>query len=859
MTLFERIGPEGRKILAAAEANAKRMLHDYVGTEHLVASLVEAVTESRDAAVLPAPGALWDEVRVHVGKRPPTREESLPFTDRLREVMGEAGASAQRDGRSSATPADLAQALGEHLNSGAHLVLAAAGADPDDALTVLAEVEPEDLNLRPPGDSAGTAHMARGKSTQSFQSPPSQRRYSLKASWDEAPSRIVNEQGHRATPEETQPAGERDRTRTKPPADAEADADFDAESIELPPSAVLGEGSVLERPAQEALPWLLTVEGHLRWAYRLGALDPGEKIRVESTASLAKAVADIEGVLCTQPPQQLGGWLAIDACASGERLREHLRDAAAGRIDHMGPERCVQLIAEAAETLQRLHERGLTYGAVSPENLVLDRGAKRVLLMSLPILGDGPPLSAPSNSNRYTAPERFVGVLTPAADQFALAIVALEMFNAGTAAALTGPVQAVLDRATRQRPDERFDSLRAFGQALTHAVRQEAPLTASDRLERMRLSWRYALGPAIIFAICGYLVRLLERRPQVNPAVTAIVTPILSGLFAAGLIAALIAIRRRFGFSRGMAGVVSRRRLVLLLILAVPVAGVLIVAQRQSLVQWEPVVFLGWAALAALIGPVTPDSGRWIIARLRRSERRFSRVRNRRTLALFSLTLIASVSLLAWLPGEVTQIWPADSHTLTAADSGALGAIWGFRNGLYAGDYARACSYVDIPTARRHAPCSAWAPFVARLQAGDPIDRPPAGNIFGVAPPNSFLLDYKGNYVHGLTLWELRPRDSPGKYVGSMIAEVPNETLVEVFITRNRPASTSHSASEHAWFYEAQLLDGHFFVRRVDDCVLPAPGAGAGPAQCIFRDENTVAQNAKNEALLRAKAHAASG
>lgn len=41
MTLFEFLDSQGRAVLAIAQTRAREMGHDYVGTEHLVAAIVE--------------------------------------------------------------------------------------------------------------------------------------------------------------------------------------------------------------------------------------------------------------------------------------------------------------------------------------------------------------------------------------------------------------------------------------------------------------------------------------------------------------------------------------------------------------------------------------------------------------------------------------------------------------------------------------------------------------------------------------------------------------------------------------------------------------------------------------------------
>jgi hypothetical protein len=288
------------------------------------------------------------------------------------------------------------------------------------------------------------------------------------------------------------------------------------------------------------------------------------------------------------------------------------------------------------------------------------------------------------------------------------------------------------------------------------------------------------------------------------------------------------------------------------------IGGLVIVGPGKMLTGGVLVVFFGCSVLAALVGPIPPQSGRWLVGVIRRFERRVGRIESRLVAGLITALAVAAVPLLDWLPHAVADAWPRVRPPVTAADSGALGALWLFRNGLYARDYAAACAHVRIPAQRERVPCLSWAPLVAALQNGDPLDQRggPVGHVFGLAPPGKFLLDYEGSYNGGLGLWYIRPRDAPSRYTGVMEAEVPSGTLVEIFLTRESPVTSIEQTTQHAWFYEAQLLGQHFFVTRVDDCAGTTPGSGEGPVtNCGFRDSISQAELARFLTILREKGY----
>ena len=265
-----------------------------------------------------------------------------------------------------------------------------------------------------------------------------------------------------------------------------------------PPSAVLAGADPSDVSRLPSGGWLIARPGLVRWAWDLSTRDRSEVSAVHAAASLAASIADIDGMLPVDPGREIDGWLVVDAARPGETLHDHLRAIAEGRRGRLPAETYASMLAEAATTLDEIHARGVTHRAVSPDTLILETSG-RMFVASQPT-PDGQP-----TSDRYTAPELLDGHAGPAADQFALASCALDIYDAPAAAPLTGALGAVLKRATRQRSADRFATAGEFGKALVEAVDEEAPLTTADRLERLSMPWRYALGPGFAIALLWYL------------------------------------------------------------------------------------------------------------------------------------------------------------------------------------------------------------------------------------------------------------------------------------------------------------------------------------------------------------------
>ena len=215
---------------------------------------------------------------------------------------------------------------------------------------------------------------------------------------------------------------------------------------------------------------------------------------------------------------------------------------------------CLRLVEQLANALHYAHRRGVTHGNVKPANVIVaseevallgDFAVARAVEAGAP-LGDG---VWRSRLARYVAPEE--GHLRrpgPAADQYALAVLALECLGAGDSgdgrAAVPEAVRQALARATTQDPLGRFATVLDLVAALEGgtparqpsggplaAPRATAPVLLWDdeyepAVPRGRLVRRLGVGAALVILVAGGAVSGLrltapDRPVPAQPRVTA--------------------------------------------------------------------------------------------------------------------------------------------------------------------------------------------------------------------------------------------------------------------------------------------------------------------------------------------------
>ena len=166
---------------------------------------------------------------------------------------------------------------------------------------------------------------------------------------------------------------------------------------------------------------------------------------------------------------------------------------------HFAPSEIARVILQLAEAVQFLHNRGLLYQNFKQTNVLAVNNTDNmrdlhVVLTDLPFVQDAINLPKTSESYRYFAPEQWESQAFLTSDQYGLAILAYELLTGrapfqGNSDAimrrmhLTMPAPApssfnraiypfvdkVILRALSKRPEERFESITAFANALERA------------------------------------------------------------------------------------------------------------------------------------------------------------------------------------------------------------------------------------------------------------------------------------------------------------------------------------------------------------------------------------------------------
>jgi ATP-dependent Clp protease ATP-binding subunit ClpC len=89
--MFERFTDRARQVVVAAQAEARRLEHDYVGTEHLLLGLVHDEVGGVGAKALEALGISLQSVRQHieeiVGRGEQAPSDRIPFTAQAKAAL----------------------------------------------------------------------------------------------------------------------------------------------------------------------------------------------------------------------------------------------------------------------------------------------------------------------------------------------------------------------------------------------------------------------------------------------------------------------------------------------------------------------------------------------------------------------------------------------------------------------------------------------------------------------------------------------------------------------------------------------------------------------------------------------------
>jgi hypothetical protein len=200
----------------------------------------------------------------------------------------------------------------------------------------------------------------------------------------------------------------------------------------------------------------------------------------------------------------------VMAYVEGGSLADRLR----GRERWDDTRAAAELVRQAAAGVQALHDRGIVHRDLKPGNILLDRdGRPLVGDFGLARVADGEPLTAAGailGTPRYMAPEQAwagAGAAGPASDVYSLGVVLYRLLTGKTpseAGPATGPVagevvppsllvpgfdprlEKVVLRALAWRPEDRFPSAAALGDALDGWLRGRPASPWVKRAERWR-------------------------------------------------------------------------------------------------------------------------------------------------------------------------------------------------------------------------------------------------------------------------------------------------------------------------------------------------------------------------------------
>jgi Protein kinase domain len=613
----------------------------------------------------------------------------------------------------------------------------------------------------------------------------------------------------------------------------------------------LGDLHVLRRGDHMAEAWVLVAGERVFKAYDLRTLTPEELRRCHAEASISLSLGELPGIVGVRDVTTDDGWLVIEMPRLGSSLRAHLTRAAQGQEPRRKAEAYADELAHVARTLETLHARGLVHRAVKPENLLADPATGHLALADFSIAAIARDPQSGSrrrparwtvtgrapHRNRYVAPEQYQGEVGPAIDQYALGVTAREVFDMRGAPPVTVPVHEVLERATAQRPGDRFPSATAFGDALRAAVRREAPRGLADRFRGLTPYRRFAIGPALFVALIGVgTVAVDAHRVQIIASLALIEGAVVAILFG-GCAYVCIALA---GWIRG-----RRERVSLKSARSRWFAPAL--ACLGTIVSWllrtHPTALsaialpLGGAYTArAALAPVSAEGGGLVDHLLRVWDRRAFMTRPLALATTILAALIFGCALAA--PFVVASLWPASPLAEPAGRFGPLVAVWEFRAAAGAGNARMACKQVlALPPNPRRSPCTKLVTLAGVIERADQVD-PHHGVVFG---GRGTLDSFRAEEIpapRGVRVWDLHPPES-AKSAGSMYTNNAAGTQLTVLVSREPPRVGNPRSM---WLYDVAWTTRGWRVTGFRACTVARAGGGRPPAACPLSDTTPTAR-----------------
>jgi len=597
----------------------------------------------------------------------------------------------------------------------------------------------------------------------------------------------------------------------------------------LPAGGPLGEfargAEILSRPAAPGRPWVLATEACVVKAYDLRGFDRLDRLQAVVEADTALALSGIDGVVVTYRAGELGDWLVIEMERLGETLAERIEAIEAGRAEPLAPARWGVLLEAVAEALAALHRRGIVHRDVKPANLMFDRGGERLLVADFSIssrlarrareleAGDV------AGTRRFIAPEVFHGRVGYAADQYGLAVTALDVLGrAAPPAALE-----VLRQATAQSPEDRFHGIADFGIALRAALDRQSPYRISSRLQRVSPKWRVTWGLGALVLVGSYVFEIAARLPGLGPE-QAIGGPLLFA--GAAMVTSRAVDLLRGKRTRPRLAVADRAWFAPLLFGLVTFASrELMRADPEELKKVLLAIAFGAIALSAWLGSTPPDAGGWLIRLVRRWEHWRATVGDERPARRWALRLagLAALTLLGAIPVFVSRQWPNDTSPTTARAYPQLVTVARSRAALLSADPRRACRLIRVPPAPGIVPCRQWAPVAARWLRADLETR--HGIRFDPAELDGIYVSSEGDDQAGVPTWGMWLEGSPRVVPGALGPIDGASSAWEVLLGREPPQSDPEAFQSALWNYELVERSGTWLIVGEEICDFEIQGS----------------------------------